>query len=239
MPTNPYPAALTDQHYWQTVSSWYSDGDISGTSEFQRLFNRFLPQRSDWSVIEVGACPGNHLLALARSHGYSPVALDFLPAVQSLPAAFGRHGIALEVIEQDFLTLRASRRFNVVMSFGFVEHFTDVEDILRRHWALVADGGFLIVGVPTLTPMQMALRRLILVPGRLESVLAVHNTQAMDVRVLTRWCRQLPNATLVKCGYMSQMETWFYSSDPYVRRDRRWIELLSNVGDGRDQAAAA
>src|ERR1051325_4633064 len=183
----------TAKEFWQG-RTYHSASEAAPKSEVQPVFDRFLPRRSDWSAIEIGACPGNNLLALARSHGYQPVALDFLPTVAKLPLAFSKHGIDnLEVIEQDFLSFPETRRFNVVMSFGFIEHFNNAEEVLVKHWKLVADNGLLILGLPIFGPMQMALRRLILTPEKLAESLQAHNTRVMDLRVLKAWGRSLPD----------------------------------------------
>lgn len=208
---------------WWKAQSYYSS-EATPNARLARWFERYLPKRSDWSVIEIGACPGGNLLTLACSHGYHPVALDFLPEVRHLPAVFRKHGIEdLEIIEHDFLTLPEDRRFNVVMSFGFIEHFNDTEAVLRKHWALVEDGGYLVISLPIFGPMQLALRRLILKPEKFAESLQAHNTSIMDMRLFRKWAGRLPDARVVKCGYQGQMRTWFYSSDPYVRRERRWI----------------
>jgi len=109
------------------------------------------------------------------------------------------------------------------MSFGFIEHFNDAEAVLRKHWSLVADDGFLVLSLPIFGPMQLALRRLILTPEKLADALGTHNTSIMDMRLFGKWSERLPGAEIVECGYVGRMDTWFYSSDPFVRRDRRWI----------------
>jgi len=111
----------------------------------------------------------------------------------------------------------------VVMSFGFIEHFNNAEEVLLKHWKRVAEDGFLILGLPIFGPMQLALRRLILTPEKLEESLRTHNTRVMDLRVLKSWCRSLPGAVILKGSHMEQMGTWFCSSEPFVRRERRWI----------------
>jgi len=219
----PNEPSLTTKNFWQG-RSYHSDSAPAPVSELQPVFDRFLPRRGDWSVIEIGACPGSHLLALARSHGYRPVALDFLPQVHALPGFFKSQGVdGLEAIEGDFLTLQETRRFNVVMSFGFIEHFNNPQEVLRKHWALVEEDGFLVLGLPIFGPMQMVLRRLILTPEKLRESLEAHNTRVMNLRRLKQWCRELPDSSIVKCSHEQQMDTWFYASDPFVRASRRWI----------------
>lgn len=214
--------ARTDQHWWETKT--YYTSEASPDARLARWFERNMPKRSDWSAIEIGACPGSRLLTAALSRGYQPVALDFLPEVHRLPTVFRKYGIEdLEIIEQDFLTMPEDRRFNVVMSFGFIEHFNDAEAVLRKHWALVEEGGYLLLTLPIFGPLQMALRRLILAPEKLADALQTHNTSIMDMRLFRKWAEKLPGAVIEECGYEGQMGTWFYSTDSYVRKERRWI----------------
>jgi hypothetical protein len=109
------------------------------------------------------------------------------------------------------------------MSFGFIEHFNNPQEVLRKHWALVEEDGFLVLGLPIFGPMQMVLRRLILTPEKLRESLEAHNTRVMNLRRLKQWCRELPDSSIVKCSHEQQMDTWFYASDPFVRASRHWI----------------
>jgi SAM-dependent methyltransferase len=196
-------------------------------SDFQAQLDRALPKRADWSVLEIGACPGSQLLALALSHGYNPVALDYLPAVHQLPDLFDRFGVKnLEVIEHDFLTFTTPRRFNVVMSYGFIEHFVQPEEVIRRHWALVADGGFLVLGTPVFGPLQLALRRLVLERGQVARILRTHNRRIMNPHAIADVSRSLPGARVEMAAYAGHMDAWFRPSDSLVRRGRAWITVL-------------
>jgi len=212
----------TGREFW-IERSYYNVPEPRPTIRHQYLFDDYIPRNPNGSALEIGACPGSNLLALALSHGYRPVALDYLPAVRSLPAAFRKHGVDVEIIEADFLSMPEDRTFDVVMSFGFIEHFNDAEAVLKKHWAMVAENGFLIVGLPIFGPMQMMLRQLILTAGTLDEALRTHYTEIMDMRVIRRWCKRLPGAQILKCGHVDHMHTWFYSSDSIVRRSRRWI----------------
>jgi 2-polyprenyl-3-methyl-5-hydroxy-6-metoxy-1,4-benzoquinol methylase len=221
----PAQRALTSPDDWEQQGQ--GRPLVKPMSDFPDLLDRHLPKRTDWSVIEIGACPGSQLLAIALSHGYRPVALDYLPEVRHLPQAFASFGIeGLEVIEQDFLTFRTTRRFDVVTSYGFIEHFSDPVDIIRRHWDLVADGGFLVLGTPVFGPLQLALRRRILKPGELERIMRMHNTRIMSVEAIADICRGLPAARIEAAAYAGRMGAWFSSRDSGVRRGRAWLLVL-------------
>lgn len=213
---------LTSQEEWQNHG--YSQPPKRSQSGYQPYFDRYLPKRDDWSALEVGACPGTHLLALARSHGYHPVALDYLPAVQELPHHFAQAGVDdLEVIETDFLEFESPRRFEVVTSYGFIEHFDDPAAVIGLHWNLVAEGGYLLLNTPVFGPLQMALRRAVLKPEKLEWTLSRHNQDIMRVDAIRDICGRLPGARIELASYVGQMDSWLTPGNPDVRRERVWL----------------
>ena len=52
---------------------------------------------------------------------------------------------------QDFTRFAPGRKFDLVASFGFIEHFTNWEEILAKHAALVDDKGCLVIEAPNFT----------------------------------------------------------------------------------------
>ena len=50
--------------------------------------------------------------------------------------------------KQDFEQFQPNEKFDVVASFGFIEHFNNFEEILKKHAALVKSSGYLVVEVP-------------------------------------------------------------------------------------------
>jgi hypothetical protein len=81
----------------------------------------------------------------------------------------------------------------------------------------------MLITLPIFGPMQLALYRLVLTPEKLAEKLRTHNTSIMDMRLFRKWVGRLPGAVILKCGYVNYMQTMLYSSDPWVRRDRRWF----------------
>ncbi len=52
-------------------------------------------------------------------------------------------------------------QFDIVVSRGFIEHFTDVDSVVDRHIDLLSPGGYLIVSVPNLRGLNYVLARLL------------------------------------------------------------------------------
>ena len=60
---------------------------------------------------------------------------------------------------------------------GFIEHFSDLNDVLRRHVNLLGKGGILVLGVPNFAGIsQTVLKRMA------PQMLARHDLRAMDLR---------------------------------------------------------
>jgi len=88
------------------------------------------------------------------------VALDYIPDVLKLNEVFQKAGLlGASVVEADFTRWNTGERFEVVLSLGFIEHFTNWKPVLRKHWDILAVNGTLLLGVPILGLAQMWLRR--------------------------------------------------------------------------------
>ena len=103
-------------------------------------------------VVEVGAGSGTYGAVFAR-HGAQVTVLDYsekaLEAARSLYASLG---VDADFVLADALSLgeHLKGRFDVSMSFGLAEHFTDEERtrIVAAHFDLLRQGGVTFISVP-------------------------------------------------------------------------------------------
>jgi SAM-dependent methyltransferase len=118
------------------------------------------------SVVEIGSAPGEHLARLQREFGLVPYGIEYSPSgVRVNREVFAAHGLdPRNVVEVDFFSrecLEAHReRFDVVISRGFIEHFSDAACVVDRHLALLKPGGVLIITIPNLRGVNRALCQL-------------------------------------------------------------------------------
>ena len=131
--------------------------------EVRRWIERFLPARSG-NCFEAGCFPGRYLSVLGE-RGWVLNGIDLTPRVDTdLVAWLQTCGYALGSIRRgDFLAPEpALGTYDLVCSFGFIEHFEEVEEVLRRHARLVAPGGLLMVSAPNFSGFwQKTLHRLL------------------------------------------------------------------------------
>ena len=226
---------ITDRRHWLDHFKQIKQTSTSNivklpSYKYSNILDKILPKRDDWNVLEIGAFPGNNLASMSIRYGYKPVAIDFIPRVHELTDSFKSFGIDdVEIIEQDFFNWKTNRKFNVVMSYGFVEHFTDLNKTLSRHWDLVAEGGFMIVTIPIFGPLQMLLRRLILTEEKLKNILETHNLSVMDVKKIDRLASTFHSSHRIFSDHIREMHTWFKVTDSYVRKNRRIILYIWKI----------
>lgn len=173
---------LTDTAFWEDYWGRFSLPDaVDETRSFDRgLANglRRLLRGSTGNVLEIGCAPGRWLAFLSGEFNLGVSGIEYTAD----GAAATRRNLELlgvkdaDIREADFLTATPSPTYDVVVSFGFVEHFTDVESVISRHAAWTRAGGRLIIGVPNFRGVHGWLQK-----GLDPEVLARHNLTIMDV----------------------------------------------------------
>lgn len=131
-------------------------------------------------AVEVGSAPGDFLVGLQRRFGLVPYGVEYSPVgVQLNRQVFASNGIdPAHVIHADFLAPELHERyreaFDVVLSRGFIEHFTDARGVIAKHLSLLREGGLLLVTIPNIRGANYLLSWLFH-----REVLAMHNLEIM------------------------------------------------------------
>jgi 2-polyprenyl-3-methyl-5-hydroxy-6-metoxy-1,4-benzoquinol methylase len=115
------------------------------------------------TCLEIGCFPGRYL-ELFGAKGYRLEGIDLTPRVRDdLPAWLKSRGCSVGAFYcADFRDFQTKKQYDVVCSFGFIEHFMEWETILEKHCALVRKGGILILETPNIRGLvQYALRWLL------------------------------------------------------------------------------
>jgi 2-polyprenyl-3-methyl-5-hydroxy-6-metoxy-1,4-benzoquinol methylase len=151
-------ASVLDQSFWdgfyENLPLIYDPEKI----EFRDLFARYL--KPGGTCFEVGCYPGNFLIYLGQTFGYTVSGIDMTPHIRDrLPEHFSRNKVQVGHFYQgDFLSFETDETFDVVCSFGFIEHFTNFDKVIEKHVQLVKPGGTLIISCPNFRKFQFLLR---------------------------------------------------------------------------------
>src|SRR5438034_690129 len=150
---------------------------------YKEVFERYLEPGG--TCFEIGFLPGYILTYLSKHFRYTVSGIDLTPFDETEV----RERMVLDganvgkLFRGDFLQFASDEEYDVVCSFGFLEHFSNPEVIIKRHISLLRPGGTLVISCPNFRGAQYLLHRY------LDSEnLANHNLEAMD---LDRWTRTL------------------------------------------------
>lgn len=62
-----------------------------------------------------------------------------------------------EIHREDFLKWQSNQQYDIVASFGFIEHFEDPVPVVDRHFRPARLGGYVVITVPNFARGQKAL----------------------------------------------------------------------------------
>lgn len=152
---------------------------IVGTRNLQRILRPEV--QPGMRVLELGCAPGKMLAWVAAGLRAQVSGLDYSDRGIDWARQLTRKlGIPADLRAEDvFHTSFPPASFDLVYSFGLIEHFDDPREIVRAHVGLARPGGTVIIGVPHYGGLY----------GRLQhwfdpENLALHNLSIMNPRGL-------------------------------------------------------
>lgn len=155
--------------------------DYAEYREWEAIYPSFLPKTKGLKIIEIGSAPGTNLVQFQQTFGYESYGVEYTEAGAHLNrAVFSQNGldpnhvIHADAFSESFLA-RYEGYFDLVISRGFIEHFTELEPVIDAHLRLLKPGGKLIVTIPKLTGVPNLLFRLFN-----PAVIPMHNLNIMN-----------------------------------------------------------
>jgi 2-polyprenyl-3-methyl-5-hydroxy-6-metoxy-1,4-benzoquinol methylase len=104
-------------------------------------------------LVEVGCARSQALPVLAKRLGLSVAGIDYSPnGCEQTRAMMNREGVSGEVYCSDIFAVPASLKggFDVVVSFGLIEHFSNTNEIVSALAGLLKPGGVILTNIPNM-----------------------------------------------------------------------------------------
>ena len=184
------------------------------------LFRRTLPISADMRFLEVGCFPGYYLWYFNRYFEYSVAGLEYVESCcHEAEACLRAEGVSADVIHADFFDYHIEAdeaKFDVVASFGFIEHFDDYASVLARQLELVKPGGYLVVTLPNHQGIYGDIMRIVD-----REKFDTHNR--MNLIDLRRALDHVGGTEVVEEGYYGRVGFW--NSGIY-----NWAQKLGRLG---------
>jgi 2-polyprenyl-3-methyl-5-hydroxy-6-metoxy-1,4-benzoquinol methylase len=194
--------SITTQKYWdlsyEKLELIYNQNFIL----FKDLFNEYL--KNNGTCLEIGCYPGNYLIYLSNQFNYEVSGIDTTPFLLTrLPLHLTRNNVKIgKLYKENFLTSKHDIKYDLVCSFGFIEHFIDFEAIIEKHIQLVKPSGILVITTPNFRNVQYVLHRLLDFEN-----LKRHNLASMDLKKWTR-IMQNNNMKILYSNYYKTAGFW-------------------------------
>ena len=198
------------------------------------IYKKYMPKTKGAKILEVGSAPGNYLVRLKHAFGFVPYGVEYSESGVEL----NRNIFSLDninpsnVIYADFLSGKFHRQykeyFDIVISRGFIEHFTDVQDIIEKHINLLTKGGYLIVSIPNIRGLNYILTWIFHRKG-----ISMHNMDIMQKEKFSKLFDKNSLLTLF-CDYygtfnFGQFRTERNSSMRFALNFCKKLQLILNV----------
>lgn len=204
---------LTEVEFWETFwknCALPSEVDMELPSDrcLAQAIRQNLPGITG-EVLEVGCAPGKWLAYMGREFGLRPSGVEYSEAgMKATLENFRLLGIAPDAIfTGDFFKMTPPRQFDVVMSLGFIEHFSDVDSVIELHLRWLKPGGVLILGVPNFRGVYLPIQRALD-----KDILAKHNLGIMNLEYF-RGIAQRFSLTPVFLDYIGSFEPALFFAD--------------------------
>ena len=168
--------------------------------------------------LEIGCAPGKLLAWVASVLKAECTGLDYSETgIAKSRALFDALGLKANLYHIDFFNHHLpSASFDVVSSFGFIEHFDDPVPVVQKHHDLVKPGGVALIAVPNYGGLYGSLQRWCDAPN-----LALHNLDIMNPAALTALIDST-DVESMRAYPFGAMSLWL------VTLDNRFPRLLAN-----------
>lgn len=177
---------LTDKNFWSGY--WDNNLTIEQLSEnliksdqhpLKQWIKKYIASTDSQECIELGCYPGGFLTIFGEL-GYVLNGVDILDEVESvLPSNLKKLGFKIDnFLCADVNSLKLDHKYQVVSSFGLIEHFKHWEEVFKKHLDLVEDEGYLVIEVPNFRGWPHYLIRLFYDYQNFK----VHNISAMKLK---------------------------------------------------------
>jgi 2-polyprenyl-6-hydroxyphenyl methylase/3-demethylubiquinone-9 3-methyltransferase len=165
---------LTDERYWSTLwrgrraggsRFWGLDGAIRQQARLiDGLVDRLGHEHRPVRVLEVGCADSLWLPYLARQRDVVVEGVDFSPdGCRQAEDQLARASASGTIHCADFFGWAPAHAAScdLIVSFGFIEHFDDPADPLRAMYTALRPGGLVLATVPNIVGIYGPLQRLI------------------------------------------------------------------------------
>jgi 2-polyprenyl-3-methyl-5-hydroxy-6-metoxy-1,4-benzoquinol methylase len=200
--------SIVDQKHWDIGYENQALGIVSKNDPIRELITRYIPRGWGNSCIEIGAYPCR-FLGIFGELGYELNGIDTTEKIESdeLKKWIEQNNWNFKLLQKkNFLEFDPKNTFNIVCSFGFIEHFKNWSEIIMRHTMLLEIGGYLIIETPNFAGFFQRIFHVLVDYDNYKR----HVIESMNPR---KWAVVLgKDYEIIYIGYFGKFTFWFENS---------------------------
>lgn len=213
----------TERAFWQ---EYWANHEVKPTETvfFKELIKDWPPGGK--TFIEIGGFPGSFAAYFAREYKYDVTLLDYvvLPDVVRRVEEINRiPSGTIKTIESDFFSFESEKKYDIVFSAGFIEHFDDTKDVLQRHLELLKPGGKLLVTLPNFRGLNGLIQKIFD-----KDNYDIHNINCMDVEHLMSIADAL-QVDAAQVHYYGKPTLWLENIENRNAAIRTFVRLSAKI----------
>lgn len=214
---------LTDEKYW---NEGYTEQQFAEARDgaLIDLLNTYLENVQQQTCMEIGSFPGSYIPAIGRK-GYKLHGIDFNKRnADELPQWLSSLGLNVgQFWSGDFFEFIKDHktRYDLVCSFGFIEHFENYKEVIQSHIDMVKPAGKIIITTPNFRGWMQY------IPHKLfdKENLKIHNLKSMNPG---EWKKVL-EANGFEVKFSGWLGKYYFWVDDSQKRSKLQLFLLKNV----------
>jgi len=182
---------LTDRAFWK--SFWESRKGlifyIKPNYVFGDILAKLIAEKNIKNAIELGGFPGYYAAYLKKYQQLETTLFDYFIHEGLIDQLLEKNGLKhgdIEIIEADLFEYQPPKLYDLVLSFGLIEHFNDTKAVIETHLQFLKPGGVLFITLPNFKSINGWIQRKFD-----KENYDKHNIESMNPKLLAEYCRQL------------------------------------------------
>jgi len=147
---------LTDRAFWKAF--WESRKNLifylKPDYVFGDILGKLIDEKNIKSAIELGGFPGYYSVYLKKYKQLDTTLFDYYIHPGLIKQLLEKNGLKegdINIIESDLFNYQPEKLYDMVLSFGLIEHFSDTSAIIKTHLQFLKPGGVLFITLPNFT----------------------------------------------------------------------------------------
>ena len=198
---------LTDRSFWK--SFWESRKGliffIKPNYVFGSILAKLIAEKNVKNAIELGGFPGYYATYLKKYEHLDTTLFDYYIHQDLINQLLEKNGLKpgdINIIEADLFNYKPEKLYDMVLSFGLIEHFNDTKAIIETHLQFLKPGGVLFITLPNFKSVNGWVQRKFD-----KENYDKHNINSMDLQLLTDSCKQL-GLKEIEAYYHGRFTVW-------------------------------